>query len=253
MQKIGIIVSTIHAKIKFHTPYGIGTVFSTYEPNKVEEGQKKVKETIPTKDVLSYVDAEERIIVNEKYPKQTVVIKMQLPTSYKRKLHDLLGANVDIFVWTYVDMTGISRTIMESGIPLRVPAKVLLGCLQEGLFLGHLITKQGIKANPLKVKAITDWKPPKIIKEMQILNEKLATLSRFFSKGSYKSLPFFKALNSYTGKKTLQWTANVSEVLVMYLAASAKSISVVLLAKREKRQVSDAGFANSQEVLQLPR
>ncbi|GJR54810.1 reverse transcriptase domain-containing protein, partial [Tanacetum coccineum] len=47
MQKMGIVVSTIHAAIKFHTPCGIGTVFSTYEPNKVEEGQKKVKETVP--------------------------------------------------------------------------------------------------------------------------------------------------------------------------------------------------------------
>ncbi|GKE46197.1 hypothetical protein Tco_1477455, partial [Tanacetum coccineum] len=38
MLKMGIVVSMIHAAIKFHTPCGIGTVLSTYEPNKVEEG-----------------------------------------------------------------------------------------------------------------------------------------------------------------------------------------------------------------------
>ncbi|GJT10045.1 hypothetical protein Tco_0857087 [Tanacetum coccineum] len=32
--------------------------------------------------------------------------------------------------------------------------------VEEGPFIGHLITKQGIKANPLKVKAITDLKQP---------------------------------------------------------------------------------------------
>ncbi|GJR96096.1 hypothetical protein Tco_0268270 [Tanacetum coccineum] len=74
--------------IKFHTPYGIGNVLSTYELNKVEEGQKKVMETIAevTKDVLRCVDAEERIIVNDKHPEQIVVIGKQLPTSFKRKL-----------------------------------------------------------------------------------------------------------------------------------------------------------------------
>ncbi|GKB07719.1 hypothetical protein Tco_0836003 [Tanacetum coccineum] len=71
---------------------GIGTIFSTNEPNKVEEGHKKFKETIleVMKDVLSCVDAEERIIVNDKYPEQTVVIGKQLPTNFKRKLQDLL-------------------------------------------------------------------------------------------------------------------------------------------------------------------
>ncbi|GJW37099.1 hypothetical protein Tco_0060019 [Tanacetum coccineum] len=99
MQKMGIVVSTIHATIKFHTPCGIDTVFSTYEPNKVEEGQKKAKETVPkvSKNVLRCVDTEKGIIVNEKHPEQTVVIRKQLPTSFKRKLQDLMRSNVDVF------------------------------------------------------------------------------------------------------------------------------------------------------------
>ncbi|GKC98379.1 hypothetical protein Tco_1168654 [Tanacetum coccineum] len=63
---------------------------------------------------------------------------------------------------------------------------------------------------------------------MHTLNEKLAALSRFLSKGSDKSLLFFKALKNSPIK---------GEVLVIYFAASAESISVVLLAEREKRQV----------------
>ncbi|GKA87359.1 reverse transcriptase domain-containing protein [Tanacetum coccineum] len=80
-----------------------------------------------------------------------------------------------------------------------------------GLFLGHLITKQGIKANPSNVKAITDLKPPKTLKEILSLNGKLATLNQFLLKGVDRSLPFFKALKICTGKNTIPWTTNVKE------------------------------------------
>ncbi|GJT36871.1 hypothetical protein Tco_0936736 [Tanacetum coccineum] len=44
MQRMGIVVSTIHRAIKFHTPRAVDTVFSTYELDKIEEGLKKLKE-----------------------------------------------------------------------------------------------------------------------------------------------------------------------------------------------------------------
>nr|GEZ69707.1 reverse transcriptase domain-containing protein [Tanacetum cinerariifolium] len=46
----------------------------------------------------------------------------------------------------------------------------------QGPFLGHLITKKGIKANPLKVKAVTDLDQPRTLKDIQSLNGKLAAL-----------------------------------------------------------------------------
>nr|GEX45823.1 reverse transcriptase domain-containing protein [Tanacetum cinerariifolium] len=82
----------------------------------------------------------------------------------------------------------------------------------EGPFLGHLITKPGIRANPSKVKAVTDLEPPRTLKDVQSINRKLAALSRFLSKGAEKSLPFFKTLKSYTDKTTIQWTMDAEEV-----------------------------------------
>nr|GEV16609.1 reverse transcriptase domain-containing protein [Tanacetum cinerariifolium]GEV81922.1 reverse transcriptase domain-containing protein [Tanacetum cinerariifolium] len=66
--------------------------------------------------------------------------------------------------------------------------------VEEGLFLGHLITKQGIKANPLKIKAVTKLEQPQALKDIHSLNGKLATLSRFLLKGAERSLPFFKGV-----------------------------------------------------------
>ncbi|GJQ89156.1 hypothetical protein Tco_0000295 [Tanacetum coccineum] len=40
VQKMGIVVSMIHGAIKFHTPRGIDSVFSTYEFDKIGKGIK---------------------------------------------------------------------------------------------------------------------------------------------------------------------------------------------------------------------
>ncbi|GJV27894.1 reverse transcriptase domain-containing protein [Tanacetum coccineum] len=73
------------------------------------------------------------------------------------------------------------------------PKKCSFG-VEEGPFLGHLITKQGIKANLTKIKAVTELEQPRALKDMKSLNGKLAAFSRFLSKGAEIPLPFFKVL-----------------------------------------------------------
>ncbi|GKB85301.1 reverse transcriptase domain-containing protein [Tanacetum coccineum] len=121
------------------------------------------------------------------------------------------------------------------------------------------LPKHGIKLNPSKVKAISNLKPPRMLKEIQGLNEMLVALSQFLSKDADRSLPFFKALKSGADMKTIQWTANAKEafqkmkefieilptliapikgkVLIMYLTTLVESISDVLLTEKEKRHV----------------
>ncbi|GJY57795.1 reverse transcriptase domain-containing protein [Tanacetum coccineum] len=85
MQQIGIVVSTIHGALKFHTPQGIGTVFSQYNPEESEEEQRATNEEHQeeVKDILSCVNAKERIVVNDQYLEQTITIGRQLPTKIK--------------------------------------------------------------------------------------------------------------------------------------------------------------------------
>ncbi|GJU15991.1 reverse transcriptase domain-containing protein [Tanacetum coccineum] len=126
MQKMGIMVSTIHEAIKFHTTKGVRTVFSTYESDKVIEGIKKVRETpsASKKGVFSYDVTEEKVIINNKYPEQTITIERQLPEHFKGRLRDLLRANANVFAWTHVDMTAIPRTIMVEGKPFNIEHKL---------------------------------------------------------------------------------------------------------------------------------
>ncbi|GJT10551.1 reverse transcriptase domain-containing protein [Tanacetum coccineum] len=138
------------------------------------------------------------------------------------------------------------------------PKKCSFG-VEEGPFLGHLITKQWIQANLSKVKSITDVEQLKMFKGVQSLNEKIAALSRFLSKGAERSLSFFKVLKTCTDKKNIQWTQETEaalqemkkfvkilpmlmapvqgEILMMYLTVSTESISAALFPKREEEQV----------------
>ena len=49
----------------------------------------------------------------------------------------------------------------------------------SGKFLEFMVSHRGIEANPEKIKAILDMKPPQNIKEVQSLTGRVATLNRF--------------------------------------------------------------------------
>ncbi|GJR25030.1 reverse transcriptase domain-containing protein [Tanacetum coccineum] len=121
MQRMGI-VSTIHGAIKFHTKKGIRTVFSTAE---ADEGMKRTRRIPATNEerIFSCVNAEEKIIVNDKYPDQMVTIGRQ-PNHFKKELQNLLKSNAGVFAWTQADMTRIPRTIMVEGKPFNTEHKL---------------------------------------------------------------------------------------------------------------------------------
>ncbi|GKC56036.1 hypothetical protein Tco_1083634, partial [Tanacetum coccineum] len=57
--------------------------------------------------VSECVTLEEKVMVNQKHPEQTVTVGRQLPTWFKQKLVKLLRDFVDIFAWEYSNMIGI--------------------------------------------------------------------------------------------------------------------------------------------------
>ena len=96
----------------------------------------------------------------------------------------------------------------------------------SGKFPEFMVSHRGIEANPEKIKAILDMKPPQNIKEVQSLTGRVATLNRFVSKATDKCLPVFKVL-----KNAFEWTDECQRAfqdLKMYLvAAPLLSLSVM--------------------------
>ena len=81
------------------------------------------------------------------------------------------------------------------------PSKCAFGVSVEK-FLGFIVNRRGIEANPDKIKVILDMPSPSSIKEVQRLTGRIDALSRFVSRASEKCQPFFQVM-----KKAFQWDA----------------------------------------------
>ena len=141
-------------------------------------------------------------------------------------------------------------TLWQYNIKLN-PSKCAFG-VSSGKFLGFMVSHRGIEANPDKIRAILDMKPPQNVKEVQSLIGRVAALNRFVSKATDKCLPFFRIL-----RKAFEWTDDcqrafedlkayltstpllspsvLGEELYLYLAVTPHAVSSVLI--REEGRV----------------
>nr|KYP42831.1 Retrovirus-related Pol polyprotein from transposon 297 family [Cajanus cajan] len=87
------------------------------------------------------------------------------------------------------------------------PEKCAFG-VQEGKFLGFMITSRGIEANPEKCKAIIQMQSPQTVKDVQRLAGRLVSLSQFIPRLAEKAGPIFTLLRK---PKNFEWTEQCEE------------------------------------------
>ncbi|CAA7030103.1 unnamed protein product [Microthlaspi erraticum] len=88
----------------------------------------------------------------------------------------------------------------------------------SGEFLGYIVTKRGIEANPKKIAAVLELPSPKTTREVQRLTGRIAALNRFISRSTDKCLPFYQLLR---GNKRFEWDSKCEEAfqeLKLYLS-----------------------------------
>ena len=121
-----------------------------------------------------------------------------------------IGRNVEVYVDDMLvksqdegkhldDLQETFNTLKQYNMRLN-PNKCAFG-VSSGKFLGFMVSHKRIEANPDKIQAILDMKPPQNVKEVQSLIGRVAALNMFVSKATNKCLPFFKVL-----KKAFEWT-----------------------------------------------
>ncbi|KAF8086995.1 hypothetical protein N665_0605s0003 [Sinapis alba] len=91
-------------------------------------------------------------------------------------------------------------TLNKYGMKLN-PTKCIFG-VTSGEFLGYIVTKRGIEANPKQISAVLDLPDPKTSREIQRLTGRVAALNRFISRSTDKCLPFYELLH---GNKKFLW------------------------------------------------
>ncbi|XP_027103143.2 uncharacterized protein [Coffea arabica] len=114
------------------------------------------------------------------------------------------------------DLREIFEVLRSSRMRLN-PKKCTFG-VKSGKFLGYMISKEGVRANPDKIKAIMDMAPPRNIKEVQRLTGRMAALNRFLSKSAVRGSPFFKALKGEYDLGYQPRTAIKAQVLADFIA-----------------------------------
>jgi hypothetical protein len=122
-----------------------------------------------------------------------------------------------------------------------------------GKLLDFLVSYRGIEANSEKIRMIEAIRPPARIKDVQKLTGCLAVLSRFISRLAERTLPFFKLLRN---SGPFVWTDEAEEAfqelkryltsppvmvapeprksLLLYVAATAKTVSMILVTERSE-------------------
>jgi hypothetical protein len=177
----------------------------------------------------------------------------------RKALGAQMGRNAEAYVDNIVVKTRESHTFIEDleetfanlrrvNIKLN-PTKCAFG-VPSGKLLGFLVSHRGIEANPDKVKAIEEMRPPRNLKEMQCLAGCMAALGHFIARSGEKALPFFKPMKR-TGK--FEWTPEADkafaelkryltsppimvapttrEPLLLYITATPRTASAVLIAE----------------------
>ncbi|GJY93294.1 reverse transcriptase domain-containing protein [Tanacetum coccineum] len=174
-----------------------------------------------------------------------------------------VGRNIEVYVDDLVikshteaemlrDIDETFCTLWKINMKLN-PKKCMFGAV-EGMFLGYLISPEGIKPCLDKTKVVLQLPSPRTIKEVQSLNGKLASLNRFLSKSAKRSLPLFKFLKKCIKNSDFHWTPEAeqafkqlkqhlselpllvapkpNEELIIYMSASHRAISTVLMTER---------------------
>jgi hypothetical protein len=140
-------------------------------------------------------------------PRNLIEHSLNAGATYQRAIQACfkrqLNTNVEAYVDDVVVKTRNSETLIadleETFASLREyrwklnPNKCVFGVL-SGKLLGFIISHRGTEANPEKISAITNMRAPNCIKDVQKLNECMASLNRFISKLGERGLPFFKLL-----------------------------------------------------------
>ncbi|XP_038699702.1 uncharacterized protein LOC119997000 [Tripterygium wilfordii] len=108
------------------------------------------------------------------------------------------------------------------------PSKCSFG-VASGKFLGYMVTKRGIEANPDQIRSILNIPSPTCVKDIQRLNGRVTALSRFISRSSDNLEPI--EIVSYIPSVVIQTKHRVAVSAVLVREEDKKQLPVYYVSK----------------------
>jgi len=151
------------------------------------------------------------------------------------------------------DLEELFTTMARYNLKLN-PEQCVFG-VEEGKFLGFLLIKRGIEANPNKCATVIKMRSSTNVKEVQHLTGRMAALSRFLSASGDKGYPYFQCLkknnhfvcfdecerafiklNEYLASPPVLGKPILGVPIQLYFLVKDRAISSVILKNQEKIQ-----------------
>lgn len=194
------------------------------------------------------------------------------PAMFQRLMQQCLNGQIADSVLVYLDdiivyssdfsshlhhLEGVFEQLQNHGLKLRVDKCQLLQ--REVKFLGHVVTGEGVKPDPSKVTAVTEWPVPTTIKEVRAFLGLAGYYRRFIANFAKIARPLnslligapadkrtgahsiiwssecqqaFEALKTALTKAPILAIADYSEPFVLYTDASNAGLGAVLAQKQ---------------------
>ncbi|XP_058203092.1 uncharacterized protein LOC131317571 [Rhododendron vialii] len=145
--------------------------------------------------------------------------------TFQRMVYLLFGILIGEIMEAYIDDMVVKSLKAENHLShlaevfailkkhkLRLNADKCAFGVSSGKFLGYLVTRRGIEADPNQILAIQQLKPPSTPREIQKLTGMAAALNRFISRSSDKCHVFFQTLKKQS-RRSFKWTEDCDAAL----------------------------------------
>ncbi|GKE28597.1 reverse transcriptase domain-containing protein [Tanacetum coccineum] len=276
IREIQAVPSTAHGMLKFPVDGGIVTIRSSNRRDAIRE---RTDETMLTpKEKLGYIYmaairyrsiAEHRLNIQEGYSPVRQKKRGQAPERAKAiqaEVHKLVEAGIMREVYYHEWLSnpvmvkkhdGSWRIQVGRNIKVYADDLVIKSHTKAKMLRDIEETFRTDKPCPDKTEAVLQLPSLRIIKEVQSLNVKLASLNKFLSKSAENSLPLFKTLKKCIKKIDFHWTPEAEQAfkqlkqhlselpllvapkpkeMIVYLSASHGAVSAVLMTERGTTQ-----------------
>ncbi|GKB28297.1 hypothetical protein Tco_0867698 [Tanacetum coccineum] len=269
--------STIHSMIKFPTNQGIVIMETSREAlwecrhlERVQgRGRASINNGIPVQMFpTTGVHTEEGVYCFTHMPRELKNSAATLQRMMEKVLANQRGRNMEIYLEEIVIKSKNEQDLVQGveeilrklkRVNINIDPITSLFGVKEGRFLGHMVTKEGVRADPEKVQAIILSPTPKSPNQIRSLFLQLTAISKFIPKLTELKYPIRKVRMRFEISEGYGWTNKAKEalqrikmklnklqtltipkegdVMMLCLRQRSETISSMLLVEREGIQI----------------